>query len=1005
MKRLCVIFALLCLTSIVFAAPVHTTYIWHMEQPIYWPAPSQWTPGYQTAWESITHRNNGAAHPENNVAEIFSLADRVAAYQYRTRDAISSMTGVDAGAQLTYTGGLVRNVASLGAVSQLGYTPSWNAPYIQARGWTTSGGRPRMEMTVIPYHHALAPLVDRAVLKKEIQIYQYLYPWVWGSTPAQSTGFFPPELAFSERIIPALAECGITWCFVPSNHLSRACSNFPLVLGTGGENCDPPNLADQINPASANWFSMTISRGCTPTDAVPFSFQPHYMQHINPQTGTASQVIAVPVAMAMSWQDGYQTYGVGDINTIAPNNDPNHPMIVVLGHDGDNAFGGGYSYYMESVSGFTSQAVGAGYEPTTVPEFLADHPVSTSDIVHVEDGAWVNADGDFGSPDFINWNWPPYNSSGQFDIENGWALDIRNWAVITAATNRVVTAEAVAGSVSLAGIQDPSVNPASTIDLAWHYLLGSLNSGYMYYGNSLDMEMKPAVACNEATEYADQVLLGGGDPTPPTIWAAQQHPHNPGGIGFGSLWGYRQTAQPRDFHVWTFIHDVSGVASATLYYRLDNDGTNPLTSSQNETFAGGGEVTTWRARTMTRRAFPANNVYNDPEINFGDMPHYIADQYFYHLTDGEVTDSGGVLVDYYIEAVDSLGNIARSDIYHTFVGTGSGGQSSSRVHWTPQTPQAGQTVTIYYTVSGGPLPAGTNPVYIHIGHSGWTEILNPDPAMTLDSADTWRYTYSIPSYATAVDFVFRDNSNNWDNNNGADWHITVTGGGSTDSGFVMNGTLDASAEVVAAGSSVTLWAGWNGSELYLATERAQGSGQDRFMWIASPPGTMQNAPWAKAGQVAAWAAYLAEESSNGWRGWFDASGQTGSAVGAILEGTIRLEGEFGAIPAAVYACAARYANNDGGALQGQAPNAVVVNGNIESGEWIRIPLKPENLVAIASGSAVQLHWNSVLGAEEYVIYRSTALSGTYSEIGRSNTASFTDSAPPEKAFYQVKASF
>ena len=24
----------------------------------------------------------------------------------------------------------------------------------------------------------------------------------------------------------------------------------------------------------------------------------------------------------------------------------------------------------------------------------------------VEDGAWVNADGDFGAPQCINWNWP-----------------------------------------------------------------------------------------------------------------------------------------------------------------------------------------------------------------------------------------------------------------------------------------------------------------------------------------------------------------------------------------------------------------------------------------------------------------------------------------------------------------------------------------------------------------------------------------------------------------------
>ncbi|MBU0692222.1 hypothetical protein KKH18_10485, partial [bacterium] len=568
-----VLTAIMLMMVIGYAEPIHTTYIWHLEQPIYWPDATSYGAGYETAWESI---NRGGAHPENDVASIFSIADRVAAYQYRPRDAIAAMTGNDAGAQVTYSGGLIRNVASLGEFSQLGYSPSWNSAFQTARSWTTSGGRPRLEMTIIPYHHSLAPLVDREVLKKDIQIYQSVYGSIWGTTPAQSTGFFPAELAFSERIIPVLAECGITWSFVPSNHVSRACANFPLVLGTGGENCDPPNKADQINPSSAHWFSLTIDRGCTPTDAVPFGFQPHYAEHIDPETGVPARVIAVPVAMAMSWEDGYQIYGVGDINSIAAYNDPAHPMLITLGHDGDNAFGGGYSYYMESVPGFTAQAVSAGYEPSVVPEFLADHPPSLSDIIHVEDGAWVNADGDFGSPDFINWNWPLYDIGGQLDVENGWADDARNWAVITAATNRVMMAEDVAGNVNIAAIQNPRTTTPSNVDLAWHFLLGSLNSGYMYYGTSLDMEVKPTVACNEATNYADLVIAGQNDNTAPTVWTLQQFPHNPGEIGFGPTYGYQQVQNPRDFHVWTFAYDVSGVDACSLMYRLDLDGENPL---------------------------------------------------------------------------------------------------------------------------------------------------------------------------------------------------------------------------------------------------------------------------------------------------------------------------------------------------------------------------------------------------------------------------------------------
>ncbi len=679
-------------------------------------------------------------------------------------------------------------------------------------------------------------------------------------------------------------------------------------------------------------------------------------------------------------------------------------MLITLGHDGDNAFGGGYSYYMESVDHFTEQAVAQGYVPSTVPEYLADHTISTSDIVHVEDGAWVNADGDFGSPDFINWNWPPYNSSGQFDIPNGWALDIRNWAVITAATNRVLTAESAAGGSSLAAIQDPTVNSPALIDLAWHFLLGSLNSGYMYYGASLDMEMKPTVACNEATDYADQILIGAADPVPPTLWAVQQHPHNPGGTGFGSLWGYQATIQPRDFYVWTFAYDVSGVASATLKYRLDADGINPLTSQQNETFAGGAEVSAWRSLAMTRRAFPANNVYNDPEIIFEEMPDYIAEQFYAHLTDPDVTDTGGVLVDYYIEAVDSIGNIARSDIYHTFIGTGSGSTPSNRVCWSPEDPEAGQTVTIYYDAEEGPLPPATDPVYIHIGHSGWQGILNPDPQMTYDSeAEAWRYTYMIPASANSVDFVFRDDSGNWDNNNSADWHITITPG---NTGFVMDGQLDAPAPLIAANDGINLWASWNGSDLYVAVPRVLGTAYDQFVFVASSPGAMRAAPWAKSGQVADWAAFMAEEGSNGYHTWTDAQGYSAHAAGAVLEGTLSLEGEFGSIPKRVWLCCGRYQTADGGALALQVPEASQSGGNIESSEWVTVLLQPDSLtVAVLNQYQVELRWSPVLGASEYIVYKSDNLTSLLTEVGRCENSFFADSAQIFRSYYTVIASF
>jgi hypothetical protein len=989
----------------VFAEPIHTTYLWHLEQPVYWPDATTYGAGYETAWESIQRRDGGAAHPENDVAQIFSVADRVAAYQGRPYDAILTMTGADAGAQVTFSGGLLRNVMSLGAHNSYGYSPGWNAAFQAGRNLLTSGGHSRLEMTIIPYHHSLAPLVDREVLKKDIQIYQEAYASAWGASPAQSTGFFPPELAFSERIIPVLEECGISWSFVPSNHLSRACENFPLILGTGGENCDPPNRADQINPSSANWHSQTISRGCTPTDAVPFGFQPHYAEHINPETGTASRVIVVPIAMAMSWQDGSQIYSTGDINSIESFNDPAHPMLISLGHDGDNFFGGGYSYYMESVSGFTAAAVNDGYEPTTVPEFLADHPPLISDLVHVEDGAWVNADGDFGHPDFINWNWPLYDSGGNSSVENGWAEDARNWAVITAATNRVVTAEQVAGAPTLAAVWNPRTSSPSTVDLAWHFLLGALNSGFMYYGTALDMEVKPAVACNEAVYHADQIIAGQADNTPPTVWALQQLPHNPGAIGFGPTFGYQQVQNPRDFYVWTFAYDVSGIASCSLRYRLDLNGENPLSSTQNETFAGGGEVTNWRSRAMTFRNFPAGNVYNNPSIDFFEMPDYIADQYYYHLTDGEVADSGGVLVDYYVEAVDNDGNVKRTDIYHTFVGTGEGGgPGNERVWMIPDTAVTGEIAAIYYDPTGGPI-GGANPIYIHVGHSGWQGVITPDPVMSWNvTEEAWQYNYSVPLGAASINVVFHDGSGNWDNNNGQDWQLPVTAGGSGGNEFVMDGELDDDAEVIAARAVLTLLGDWNGSELYVATERASSTGHDRFIFIADSPENMVSAPWGKSGQVANWSAYLAEEADNGWMGWFNYEGVVASAGGAFLEGTINLLQEIGPDVASVWICCGLYDSPDGGALQFQLPFPVVDNGDLEASEWIELQLKPDSLTITLSDGSIELNWTPAFGANGYRVYRYTDINGTPDIFAAADTT-YTELVTSDRAFFEVRASF
>jgi len=433
-----------------------------------------WTPGrYETAYETIT-----LGHSQNTVFDIFNKDDRVADYQGYPRDAIASVLDLpDAGAQVSFAGSLMENIFSLGDAGWNGgrYAGDWYAPYRQAMGWTTSAGQRRLDPVLVGFHHAIGPLLDENALAMELACAREIWSRAWGPGTV-SKGFFPAEMCFSERMIPALVAAGVEWSIVPDLHLGRASVGYPY--GAELDNCDPPNPADQTNPAQANWTNHTISRGITLKVPYPFGFTPHRAQSIDPDDGTSHSLVVVPAADAMGWEEGYGLFGTGEIDAIAGANDSAHPMLVLFAHDGDNAWSGGYSYYNENVTQFAHAAAAKGYTPTTIQTYLARHPVPAGDIVHVEDGCWVNADGDFGSPQFINWNWPLADSSGRFDISAGWTEDERNWAVLTAAQNRVETAAQILGTVDPAKVVDP-LSGANAAERAWHFLLAGYESGYI----------------------------------------------------------------------------------------------------------------------------------------------------------------------------------------------------------------------------------------------------------------------------------------------------------------------------------------------------------------------------------------------------------------------------------------------------------------------------------------------------------------------------------------------
>jgi hypothetical protein len=925
--------------------PIYIAFLWHMHQPIYWP--------YETVVQ--TDQNSRYSY---SVVDIHN--SRYGPYTSWPKDAV--LKGVNAGfghfgAQVSFSGSLIENLNNLESAGN-GNFQNWKSNWNSIKTQTTSLGNPRIDMVGFGYHHPLMGLIDYTDIRKQIQAHKQMFSSNFSGS--YSKGIFPPENAFSEREIPALVDEGIEWVLVDNIHFDRACSGYSY--STSG-NLVEPNSADIRNFNPNDWVSLTGLWAPTKNSA-RWGRQPHYARYIDPATGTIKKMIVVPCDRYMGNEDGRGGFGALSYDAVMSqlesyNTDPNHPILIVLHHDGDNYGGGTDSYYGSNFQSFVDW-LGSNtsrFVCTTVQDYLEMYPPDTSDIIHVEDGSWSGADN--GDPEFKKWNGDPYN---------GYSPDRNSWGVITATKNFILTAE--------------QINPSSTnTQNAWKYFLNGEASDYWYWDGSQNgvWDSHPTRASNLAIPYAQSVISGGTDLTPPTIYLPQREPLNPG----GTEW---TITQPSDFTVWTYVFDVSGLKSVTLKYRTS---TNTTVQSANETYTGGTGAGTWNGIPMT-------GVSITPQTS--PLPLFKAKEY-----SAQITGYNTVLIDYYVEAIDSNNNIASSPIAHVWVGTssGGGGGGTSGVSWVPTAPTKDSTITITVggVTQGGKLHWGIN----NSGSSwaqpdsvywpGGSSLFNgtgPAVQSTMAGPDSiGNLTITIgpfnkPKQAVqTIAFVIHYNDDTWDNNSGGDYHITIAGADTSDTSvtYTMDGNVDASAQLLTSNDSLSLYAGWNGSLLYVATKAASSVGGDVFILISDSLRTARSAMWGKSGTVAAWSAYIGNESTNNWRGWFNKTEGTvtngvQSAAGSYVEGTINLASYFGQIPETLYLAVAKYQTADGGSLLRQLPTG---NGdaNIDASELYKFsytfvvqpPVTPV-LTSPANNAlnqpvAITLSWNSVQNATSY----------------------------------------
>lgn len=400
--------------------------------------------------------------------------------------------------------------------------------------------------------------------------------------------------------------------------------------------------------------------------------------------------------------------------------------------------------------------------------------------------------------------------------------------------------------------------------------------------------------------------------------------------------------------IWTYVYDVSDLQSVKLKYRTDNDDVNDPATDHNETYAGGADVTAWSEIAMS-------SEYITPRTD--PMPTVKADKYF-----AEITDVNNKLVDYYVEATDTKGNVKKSPILHVWIGNytpgGGGGNGGTQgVTWEPASPFFTDTITI--TVTGASQGAK-----LHWGVNGsggtWeTPIADYRPTGSVlfggsgpavetpfNGPDSGKLTLKIGPFTNEnqsvdrIPFVIHYDNDSWDNNGGNDYQITVRDtSGSSDTGsvvdpYVIDGQLDQSAAMVMHNGvdDVSLYLDWTDPYLYIATESALSQGGDVFLFISgSDNSASSGAPWAKAGDVLSYDAYIANESTNNYNTW-DKLGLS-QASSSYLEGKINIDDLFtGGRPSYINIGVGVYNTSDNGTLMKQVPKGND-DGNIDAGEY------------------------------------------------------------------------
>lgn len=728
---------------------------------------------------------------------------------------VQSWSGAKGQVHVTMSGSVINNVQSLNELNNVARynNPSWGTAWKNTfDSLKTTNNNRTLDLIHFTGHHTMGPLVGPEYFLKDL-IYQKVtqaQPHFLGASYKASKGFFPTELGFSDRLIPTLAKLGIQWSVLGNNHYSRTLKDYPYATfdATGDTLVSPPNRADLRNTSNVgSWVAKGMAHEKQViVNKYPFASTPHWVRYVDAASGAVSQIAGIPVSQNGSWEEGWE--GMITVDEYVPYQSLEPRQFFVIAHDGDNGDGRAGSINTWQ-AGYNTTCAGNGY-CLGIDEYLKAFPIPASDIAHVQDGSWVDTRDSSSDPTWYHWHLPPLIWAGQFasfntatgmnlapkknlkgvaegatvSLEHGWHYLERNFALLQAAQNYAKTAEqiwldthpnywspttALDNQVTYPGNQ---LNPwmmsypvkgdaskdyaggANPAELAWYFLLPAMDSGFGYYDENKDDSVKPTLAFNNSLAFSKPYVTSNlaKDKTGPSLWWPQRYPYNPGSVNGSKAEGWTIQHYSKDFAIYTYGYDVSGVTSAKVMVRPHTKKTIDATDDTYKVYDPAAmvgkpglsitpaNVGAWKSYSMQMRDLkPVMNgvAWNKTtQDTLAVVPaQEIGNLYYTYLT--EYRDQ---LLDYYVEMTDAKGNVTKSEIQQVYVGAGT---------YSPSASGSG-----YVEDVNGSVP-GVYP-FLVIDSTAPTTPGTPAAGTTTDRSVTLSWTASTDNVGVTAYQVFRD---------------------------------------------------------------------------------------------------------------------------------------------------------------------------------------------------------------------------------------------------------